>query len=70
MSSIINKKTEQTAIDGAIQTGIVLGEMWIAKELGVMKKSTGVKAISLGATIIVSRFVCDWMEKQTWYPKV
>lgn len=64
------KKYEQMAVDGAIQGGVVLGEMYIAKELNLTKKSKPIKSLVLVGAIIVSEFVMTWFKKQSFYPNI
>ena len=52
-----NKKTKQMFLDGAIQGGVVLGEMWIANKLKITHKSKPVKSLVLVATVVASDFV-------------
>lgn len=64
------KKYEQMAVDGAIQGAVVLGEMYIAKELKLTKKSKPIKSMVLIGSIIVSEFVMSWFKKQKFYPNI
>lgn len=68
MSSV--KKMEQSLVDGGIQGVVVLGEMWLLKELGIMKKSTAVKSIGLIGTVALSELVFDFAKNKGWIPTV
>lgn len=64
------KKYEQMAVDGAIQGAVVLGEMYMANELGLTKKSKPVKSAVLVGAIILSEFTMPWFKKQKFCPNI
>lgn len=64
------KKYEQMAVDGVIQGVVVLGEMYIAKELKLTKKSKPIKSMVLVGSIVISEFAMSWLKKQKFYPNI
>lgn len=64
------KTIEKGLVDGVIRSGIILGEMWLLKQTGLMKKNDGAKAIGLFSTVVVGELLFNFAEKKKWLPEV
>ena len=60
----------QMALNGAIQGTLIVGQIYLAKELGVAQKDG---AGRIGVTVlstVSSVFLMTWLKKQSFYPDV
>lgn len=60
----------QVALNGVIQGTLVVGQLFVIKELGAWSRSSAVKA---GMTVLcttTSAFLMHWLKKQSFYPDV
>ena len=67
---MINQKTEQTAVDGAIRSAGIISLNYLSNKMGMKTPSTGMRYLKWAGIVIVNEFAINWAKKQTWYPKV
>ena len=60
----------QMAVNGAIQGTLIVGQIYLAKELSIAQKDG---AGRIGITVlstVTSVFVMSWLKRQSFYPDV
>ena len=67
---MINQKTEQTAVDGAIRSAGIISLNYLTNKMGMKTPSQGMRYLKWAGIVIVNAFAMQWAKGKTWYPKV
>ena len=67
---MINQKTEQTAVDGAIRSAGIISLNYLSNKMGMKSNTQGIRYLKLAGIVIVNEFAINWAKGKSWYPKV